>query len=65
MRKILFDQHFEAGAPDWIRTSDPCLRRAVLYPAELRAPVGAASLLEARREGQFPSYSHRFERNMA
>ena len=24
------------GAPDWIRTSDPCLRRAVLYPAELR-----------------------------
>src|SRR5580704_17436511 len=25
------------GAPDWIRTSDPCLRRAVLYPAELRA----------------------------
>src|SRR5688572_21951985 len=27
----------EGGAPDWIRTSDPCLRRAVLYPAELRA----------------------------
>ena len=27
------------GAPDWIRTSDPCLRRAVLYPAELRALI--------------------------
>ena len=24
------------GAPDRIRTCDPCLRRAVLYPAELR-----------------------------
>ena len=27
----------ETGAPDTIRTCDPCLRRAVLYPAELRA----------------------------
>ena len=26
-----------SGAPERIRTSDPCLRRAVLYPAELRA----------------------------
>src|SRR5882672_475991 len=25
-----------SGAPDRIRTCDPCLRRAVLYPAELR-----------------------------
>jgi hypothetical protein len=25
------------GAPDWTRTSDPRLRRPVLYPAELRA----------------------------
>ena len=25
------------GAPETIRTSDPCLRRAVLYPTELRA----------------------------
>ena len=25
------------GAPDTIRTCDPCLRRAVLYPTELRA----------------------------
>ena len=29
------------GAPDRIRTCDPCLRRAVLYPAELRARGGA------------------------
>ena len=28
------------GAPETIRTSDPCLRRAVLYPAELRARTG-------------------------
>ncbi len=24
------------GAPDWTRTSDPCLRRAVLYPLSYR-----------------------------
>ncbi len=30
---------FEAGAPDRIRTCDLCLRRAALYPAELRAPT--------------------------
>ena len=28
------------GAPERIRTSDLCLRRAALYPAELRAPGG-------------------------
>jgi hypothetical protein len=28
---------FESGAPEGIRTSDLCLRRATLYPAELRA----------------------------
>ena len=28
----------KAGAPDWIRTSGLCLRRAALYPAELRVP---------------------------
>ena len=27
----------ESGAPERIRTSDLCLRRAALYPAELRA----------------------------
>jgi hypothetical protein len=29
-----------SGAPETIRTSDLCLRRATLYPAELRARVG-------------------------
>ena len=38
------------GAPDRIRTCDPCLRRAILYPAELRAP--AAIVARARRAGQ-------------
>jgi hypothetical protein len=28
-----------SGAPDRIRTCDLCLRRATLYPAELRARV--------------------------
>src|SRR5690349_17730622 len=28
------------GAPDRIRTCDLCLRRAALYPAELRVPGG-------------------------
>jgi hypothetical protein len=28
-----------SGAPERIRTSDLCLRRAALYPAELRVPV--------------------------
>ena len=27
------------GVPDWVRTSGHRLRRAVLYPAELRAHV--------------------------
>jgi hypothetical protein len=26
------------GAPWWIRTTDPQLRRLLLYPTELRAP---------------------------
>ena len=30
-------ENFETGAPETIRTSDLCLRRATLYPAELRA----------------------------
>lgn len=30
----------EDGAPDGIRTHDPCLRRAVLYPAELLVQRG-------------------------
>src|SRR5664279_5877458 len=35
-----FDFAGEIGAPETIRTSDLCLRRATLYPAELRAPIG-------------------------
>src|SRR5208337_1834349 len=27
------------GAPWWIRTTDPQLRRLLLYPTELRAPI--------------------------
>jgi hypothetical protein len=34
---VLWVDPGETGAPDRIRTCDPCLRRAVLYPAELRA----------------------------
>jgi hypothetical protein len=28
----------KTGAPGWNRTSDPQLRRLMLYPTELRAP---------------------------
>ena len=30
-------RHAVIGVPDWVRTSGHRLRRAVLYPAELRA----------------------------
>lgn len=33
------------GAPGGIRTHDPCLRRAVLYPAELLVQRGAMILI--------------------
>src|ERR1700726_5238583 len=39
-----------AGAPEGIRTPDLCLRRAALYPAELRA-LRLVSLAEFRSEG--------------
>src|SRR5262245_28310626 len=39
-----------AGAPDKIRTCDLCLRRAALYPAELRARV-AIFIAEPGRYG--------------
>src|SRR6266481_10114972 len=43
------------GAPDWIRTSDPCLRRAILYPAELRARcTGVAIVLAAGKRRPAP-----------
>ena len=40
------------GAPERIRTSGLCLRRAALYPAELRVPVrcGIAAGLKARND---------------
>ena len=37
------------GGPDRIRTCDLCLRRAALYPAELRVPQGRGrTILESR-----------------
>lgn len=41
------------GAPDWIRTSGLCLRRAALYPAELRVPDGPPSKAEQRAPDVF------------
>ncbi len=35
------EERWSDGAPDRIRTCDLCLRRAALYPAELRAPTGS------------------------
>ena len=37
------------GAPGAIRTRDPCLRRAILYPAELRAPIKILPIFVATR----------------
>jgi hypothetical protein len=34
---------YRSGAPDTIRTCDLCLRRATLYPAELRVHRGSFS----------------------
>ena len=42
-----------AGAPDWIRTSDLCLRRAALYPAELRVPAAFYSRAGAASQAGF------------
>jgi hypothetical protein len=38
------------GAPDTIRTCDLCLRRATLYPAELRVRCGSFSRLPCYRQ---------------
>src|ERR1700693_4614963 len=38
------------GAPDRIRTCDLCLRRAALYPAELRVRGGSFSRLAGPRQ---------------
>jgi hypothetical protein len=37
--------YLKSGAPGGIRTHDPCLRRAVLYPAELQAHFDAALMI--------------------
>ena len=37
---LRFHLLFGSGAPDRIRTCDLCLRRAALYPTELRVPLG-------------------------
>jgi hypothetical protein len=37
MLALSLHDHQFIGAPERIRTSDLCLRRATLYPAELRA----------------------------
>ncbi len=54
---------FEIGAPDKIRTCDLCLRRATLYPAELRVPefplvthTGSESQVAKRKTPR--DYSH-------
>ena len=40
-----------SGAPGTIRTSDPQIRSLMLYPAELRAPSGAAQIGQPWRVG--------------
>ena len=52
------------GAPDTIRTCDLCLRRATLYPAELRVRWGSFSPLAGDRQragGSFFGKGHAFE----
>ena len=43
---------YRAGAPEGIRTSDLCLRRATLYPAELRARNSQNSPLDSESRGK-------------
>lgn len=45
-----FEIFWKTGGPGAIRTRDLCLRRATLYPAELR--VRAAPCIHVSREGQ-------------
>src|SRR5579862_659636 len=52
-----------AGAPDTIRTCDLCLRRATLYPAELRVRCASFSRLARHRQWPreappWPRYQH-------
>ena len=36
-RRRAAEEFYDANAPGWTRTTDPQLRRLLLYPAELRA----------------------------
>src|SRR5690606_33899948 len=49
--RLQFSLLFENGAPDRIRTCDLCLRRAALYPAELRVPEAARNITERAGRG--------------
>ena len=46
VQRLRFSLLFGNGAPERIRTSDPQIRSLVLYPAELRAPVGVGRALK-------------------
>ena len=51
---------FLFGTPETIRTSDLCLRRATLYPTELRAQIYSAaySNRQISRDAGFHRGSH-------
>src|ERR1700681_1100870 len=51
------------GAPDRIRTCDLCLRRAALYPAELRARERCSSARPPGRANRGPKDLSRLARN--
>lgn len=44
------------GAPEAIRTPDLCLRRATLYPAELRVRLGNLGYQNLREPNAIPLY---------
>ncbi len=49
----IFCKKEELGAPDRIRTCDLCLRRAALYPAELRVPDGFHITIRTRADNGY------------
>src|SRR3546814_10052372 len=56
-RSELLDFIGNFGASDRIRTCDPCLRRAVLYPAELRMRE-ARSPMKSTEKRKYRSEEH-------
>ena len=60
---VFWTKHSKIGAPEGIRTSDLCLRRATLYPAELRARE--SYIAEPRRTGKLRSNSTGFAEDSA